>query len=157
DDDGPAKSGTTSGKLTGKALTDAITRAGGPKYRYIEREPVNNEEGGEPGGNIRCAYLVREDRFRPDDDSIHRIGEGNAVFNRTRKSLEMHGTFLPTGADIALIDNHFSSKFGAQSAFGVQQPPRDDTKKLRKGQNKVVDERMIEIAEDHPGRRAMSI
>ena len=39
----------------------AISAAGGPAYSYRQIDPVNNEDGGEPGGNIRVGFLFRTD------------------------------------------------------------------------------------------------
>src|SRR5262249_9535552 len=34
-------------------LINAITAAGGPSYYYCQINPVNDQDGGQPGGNIR--------------------------------------------------------------------------------------------------------
>ena len=150
DDDGPADTGTVSGKLTGKMLCDAIARAGGPTYRYVEIAPVNNAEGGETGGNIRVAYLVREDRVAVDEKNLRRIGEGDPAFNETRKSLELHATFKPTGKKLVLINDHFSSKKGSDPAFGERQPPENPTQVKRIAQQRAVQRRMVELAQEFP-------
>src|SRR5207245_9228504 len=40
----------------------AIQAAGGPSYEFRYVSPENDQDGGEPGGNIRVAYLFRTDR-----------------------------------------------------------------------------------------------
>ena len=40
----------------------AIQAAGGPTYQYRQIDPVNDQDGGEPGGNIRVGFLFRTDR-----------------------------------------------------------------------------------------------
>ncbi len=157
DDDGPADTGTVSGKLTGKMLCDAIERAGGPKYRYVEIAPENNKDGGEPGGNIRVAYLVREDRVAIDESKLSRIGEGDVSFTTTRKSLEMHATFKPTGKKIVMINNHWSSKGGSDGLFGERQPPHDPTAPKRVGQQKAVHKRMVELGKEFPAAAIVAI
>jgi uncharacterized protein len=36
--------------------------AGGPAYQYRQLDPVDDQDGGEPGGNIRVGFLFRTDR-----------------------------------------------------------------------------------------------
>jgi predicted extracellular nuclease len=38
-------------------LTAAVAAAGGPGYSYREIDPVNDQDGGQPGGNIRVVFL----------------------------------------------------------------------------------------------------
>ena len=39
-----------------------IKAAGGPAYEWRQIDPVNDQDGGEPGGNIRLAFLFNPDR-----------------------------------------------------------------------------------------------
>jgi predicted extracellular nuclease len=43
--------------VTLQMLIDAIATAGGPTYEYRQINPVDDQDGGEPGGNIRVAFL----------------------------------------------------------------------------------------------------
>src|SRR2546425_1789521 len=43
-------------------LVAAIDEAGGPHYDYRQIDPVDDQDGGEPGGNIRVGFLFRTDR-----------------------------------------------------------------------------------------------
>ena len=45
-----------------RALIAAISAAGGPAYEYRQIDPVDDQDGGEPGGNIRVGFLFRTDR-----------------------------------------------------------------------------------------------
>lgn len=157
DDDGPLDSGVTSGKLTLKTLCDTIVRLGGPQYDFHELEPKNNQDGGEPGGNIRCAFLVDPKRFKVDTALTRRLGEDSPFFTSTRKSLELHGTFLPTGKKAVWINDHWSSKGGSDSAFGERQPPRDPTAPKRVGQQNVIHNRMVELGKDFPDAAIIAI
>ncbi|HSE55484.1 MAG TPA: lamin tail domain-containing protein, partial [Nocardioidaceae bacterium] len=62
DNTGPTNDGVTAADETLRRLTEAIVRAGGPQYDWRQIDPVNNAEGGQPGGNIRVAFLYRSDR-----------------------------------------------------------------------------------------------
>jgi predicted extracellular nuclease len=42
-------------------LVGAISAAGGVNYSYVDINPVNDEDGGQPGGNIRVAYLYNSE------------------------------------------------------------------------------------------------
>ena len=43
-------------------LTDAIVAAGGPHYDWREIDPVDDQDGGQPGGNIRVVFLFNPAR-----------------------------------------------------------------------------------------------
>ena len=58
DDSGSRNNGVVSANKTLKALADAIKKAsGGVHYEFVNIEPEDNKDGGQPGGNIRVAYL----------------------------------------------------------------------------------------------------
>ena len=62
DNDGETDSGTTDASVTWETLIAAIQAAGGPLYDYRQIDPLDNEDGGAPGGNIRVGFLFRTDR-----------------------------------------------------------------------------------------------
>src|SRR5678815_5541524 len=62
DNNGAVDDGTTDARLTYQTLIAAIQSAGGPTYQYRQIDPVNDQDGGEPGGNIRIGFLFRTDR-----------------------------------------------------------------------------------------------
>ncbi len=59
-------------------LIDAIVAAGGPKYDWRSINPVNDQDGGEPGGNIRQVFLFNPQRVsftdRAGGDSTTAVG-----------------------------------------------------------------------------------
>jgi len=57
DDSGPTDDGVVSANLTLTTLVNAIQRESGVLYSFVDIAPVNNQDGGQPGGNIRQAYL----------------------------------------------------------------------------------------------------
>lgn len=57
DGSGDANDGVVSGNLTLQALSEGIEKKSGVVYDWAEVAPINNQDGGAPGGNIRCAYL----------------------------------------------------------------------------------------------------
>ena len=59
DNDGAADDGVVAADVTLGDLTAAVTAAGGPAYSRTEIDPVNDADGGAPGGNIRQVILYR--------------------------------------------------------------------------------------------------
>lgn len=143
DNNGPTDNGVVDADVTFGMLIDAIAAAGGPTYEYRQINPVNDQDGGEPGGNIRVGFLFRPDRVtfidRPGGGSTiattvamgpsgvelssspGRIDPNNAAFNASRKPLA--GEFMFNGQKVFIIANHFKSKGGDQPLFGRFQPP----------------------------------
>src|SRR5262249_588806 len=65
DNTGPTDNGVTSAATTLQMLVDALNGAApaGVHYAYIDNPFIGNDtNGGEPGGNIRTAFLYRTDR-----------------------------------------------------------------------------------------------
>jgi predicted extracellular nuclease len=145
DNDGAVNSGTTAADLTLNTLAAAIEKAGGPKYAWRQLDPVNNAEGGEPGGNIRVAFMYRTDRpvkfvdragggsttpttivtdkhGKPHlSSSPGRIDPANPAWAATRVPLA--GEFTWLGQSLFVVVNHFSSKGGDDPLWGRTQPP----------------------------------
>ncbi|WP_173132370.1 lamin tail domain-containing protein [Kibdelosporangium persicum] len=151
DDNGATNDGTVSAGQTLKKFTDAIVAQGGPRYEWRQINPANNADGGEPGGNIRVAFIFNPARVsfvdRPGADaatpvqvvkqhgkaalsvSPGRIDPGNAAWERSRKPLA--GEFVFKGRKVFVVANHFSSKGGDQSVHGRFQPPNRSSEAQR--------------------------
>ena len=154
DASGPADNGVTDGTPTGAALVAAITALGGPAYQYCEIAPLDGQDGGQPGGNIRQAFLYRApvtlkpgalgDAVTPiqvladgtTSLSLGRIDPTNPVFSNSRKPLV--ATFRLYGRDVVVIANHWNSKGGDQPLMGRFQPPTLASEVQRLGQAQVV-------------------
>ncbi len=125
DNNGPVNNGIVAADLTFQTLTDAIVAAGGPAYAYRQIDPVDNQDGGEPGGNIRVGFLFDPARVGFVDGSLTRLvdtdlSNGDA-FASSRKPLA--GSFTFNDETITIVANHFNSKGGDQPLFGPNQPP----------------------------------
>ncbi|MBK6432040.1 hypothetical protein [Candidatus Amarolinea dominans] len=57
DSDGPANTSVVEASVTWGLLISAIQTAGGPTYDFRNVDPVDDQDGGEPGGNIRVGFL----------------------------------------------------------------------------------------------------
>jgi endonuclease/exonuclease/phosphatase family metal-dependent hydrolase len=144
DDNGPVNDSTTSANVTLSTLVAAIQAAGGPTYEYRQIDPVDDTNGGEPGGNIRVAFLFRTDRGlsfvdRPGGGpttattavstpsgpqlsaSPGLIDPTSEAFDNSRKPLVAE--FRMRGKAVFVVANHFNSKSGDQPLFGRFQPP----------------------------------
>lgn len=64
DDSGPINDGNVSSNKTLQTFVDAIASKSGVNYSYVYIPPNNGQDGGEPGGNIRPAFLYRPERLR---------------------------------------------------------------------------------------------
>jgi hypothetical protein len=167
DDSGPVSDGVVDESQTIALLVSAISAAQGPSYQYTSVDPEHNQDGGEPGGNIRVGFLFRTDRglalvSRPGADfatpnsvlsqggapalafSPGRIDPGNPAFANSRKPLAAQFAF--NGVPLFVIANHFNSKGGDHPLFGRFQPPGLSSESQRLAQAQVVRTFVEEIA-----------
>ena len=166
DDDGPANTSVTSATTTWSMLVAAISAAGGPAYQFRQIDPVDDADGGEPGGNIRVGFLFRTDRElefadRPGGGSTDgtavidhpsgprlsfspgRVDPTNEAWTTSRKPLA--GEFRMRGKKVFVIVNHFNSKGGDQPLFGRFQPPARSSEVQRHAQAQVVNDFVDDI------------
>ena len=166
DDDGPANTSVTDASVTWNMLISAITAAGGPAYEYRQIDPLDDQDGGEPGGNIRVGFLFRTDRGvsfidRPGGGpttpttvvdepsgpqlsfSPGRVAPLDPAFASTRKSLAAE--FHAHGKKLFVVVNHFSSKGGDQPLFGRFQPPQRPSEVARHAQAQAVNDFVDQI------------
>jgi predicted extracellular nuclease len=159
DNDGAANTAVTDASATWNGLIAAIQAAGGPTYQYRQIDPVDDQDGGEPGGNIRVGFLFRADRGvefidRPGGNSTTpttvinrpsgprlsfspgRVDPANPAWAASRKPLA--GEFRANGKPLFVIANHFNSKGGDQPLFGRFQPPTRSSEVQRHAQAQVV-------------------
>jgi uncharacterized protein len=144
DDSGATNNGVVDATQTWTKLVSEIQQAGGPLYEFASINPVNNQDGGAPGGNIRVGFLYRTDRglsfiSRPGGDSTTatqvvstpsgpqlssspgRVDPENDAWFETRKPLA--GEFHARGKKLFVVVNHLSSKTDDQPLMGRFQPP----------------------------------
>jgi len=159
DNNGTIDNGTVAADITWGKLIAAVQAAGGPTYTYRQVDPVNDQDGGAPGGNIRVGFLFRTDRglsfvdragassttanqVITEADGVHllyspgRLDPTNPAFTSSRKPLA--GEFLFHGHRFFAIANHFNSKGGDQPLFGRYQPPSFSSESRRIQQAQVV-------------------
>jgi uncharacterized protein len=161
DNTGATDDGVVAADQTLTKLTAAIVAAGGPAYDWREIDPVNDQDGGQPGGNIRVVFLfnparvsfvdrgassvdrsitpttVQKVRGKPALSlSPGRVDPADPVWNASRKPLA--GEFRFRHRPVFVIANHFDSKLGDQNADGRFQYPAQSSAVQRVGQATVV-------------------
>jgi predicted extracellular nuclease len=165
DNNGAKDDGTVAADVTVNKLIDAIVAAGGPKYDWRSVDPVNDQDGGEPGGNIRQVFLFNPERVsftdRAGGDSTTpvgvtqthgqaaltaspgRIAPADAAWKNSRKPLA--GEFVFRGKTVFVIANHFASKGGDQGLTAQYQPPARSSETQRHAQADAVNGFVKEI------------
>lgn len=168
DNSGPTDDGTVDATTTLTNIVHAITAASiaaGIKpvnYSFLEIAPINDQDGGEPGGNIRVAYLYNSLKVRLAGETV--IGDAttatapfkksgdvgltlnpglvdptNAAWEATRKPLAAvweSNLDSSTGDRFFTVNVHLSSKDGSESTVSNSRPPV----------NGVVDKRTEQVA-----------
>ena len=123
DNSGSTDDGTVAADANLQQLADAIAANGETQYQFIDNTFItNNASGGQPGGNIRTAFLYDPTRVDLVDGSVQTIGsqQSGGAFEGAR--LPLAATFEFNGREITVINNHFSSKGGSSPILGVDQP-----------------------------------
>ncbi|MEU4249779.1 endonuclease/exonuclease/phosphatase family protein [Amycolatopsis sp. NPDC026612] len=158
DNTGATDDGTVAADQTLQKFTDAIVAKGGPRYQWRSIDPVNDQDGGQPGGNIRVVFLFNPARVsfvdRPGGTSttavgvvrehgkVHltaspgRVDPTNEAWTTSRKPLA--GEFVFKGRTVFVIANHFNSKGGDQPTHGRFQPPSRSSEVQRAKQATVL-------------------
>jgi hypothetical protein len=143
DNDGASNTSVVDATTTFNTLISRIAAAGCPTYQFRQINPADDQDGGQPGGNIRVGFLFNPTRVSFTDRSggsattavtvntvsgspqlsvnPGRVDPNNSAFSSSRKPLA--GEFLFNGRKVFLIANHFNSKGGDQPLFGRYQPP----------------------------------
>ncbi|MGF1511072.1 MAG: endonuclease/exonuclease/phosphatase family protein [Myxococcota bacterium] len=143
DNSGSEDNGVVAADVTLKTLVDAVAAAGGPSYAFIDNTFImNNASGGQPGGNIRTAFLYNPERVDLLPESV-RTADDLAAFAGSR--LPLIATFVFEGEPIIVVNNHFSSKGGSAPIFGTEQP--FEARQEEVAVNGSLDERLRQSAE----------
>ena len=174
DDNGPTDDATVSAAATLARLTAAVSAAGGPRYEWCQLDPVDDREGGQPGGNIRVVLLYDPTRV----EVVRRDGSGDvtvaagpgfvpspgrlALTEPTPAALpeDDDGVRKPLAVELRVAGRtffvvvvHLSSKIGDDREFGSRQPPRWVTEEGRSAQARFVGDLAARILDLDPAAR----
>jgi len=174
DDSGPRDDGMVSADETLGRLVDTIEAVGGARYVARLIDPVDKADGGQPGANIRTAFLYNPKRVEFIDRAG--CGEGSGVDVADGPSLTcspglvdpgspafatgedgrggsrkpLVGEFRYGGRRLFVVNLHLASKGGDDPLFGRQQPPKTSSTNRRNAQAKVVAELVSELLARDP-------
>lgn len=173
DNNGP-DAGDSKANQSYERLIQAIVDAGGVQYEYVNIDPMNNDDGGQPNANIRVGFLYNPARVSltegiPHGDATTAVGYENGkltlnpgrisptdpAFDSSRKPLAAQFEFQ--GESIVVIANHWNSKGGDTPLFGSQQPPVYGSEVQRKQIAKLVYEFISDIKDDNPDANIVSL
>ncbi len=164
DNNGTTNDAVVAADVTLQKFVDAIVAAGGPRYEWREIDPVDDQDGGAPGGNIRVAFLFNPARVsfvdRPGGDSTTavavtgdnkpalsvspgRINPASEAWTASRKPLA--GEFVFRGKTVFVVANHFNSKGGDQPMYGRFQPPTRSSETQRLAQATEVNDFVAQL------------
>ncbi|GJJ13309.1 hypothetical protein Clacol_007561 [Clathrus columnatus] len=175
DNNGEANDGTVDATVTLQTLVNAIKKVEGVEYSFIDVNPVNNEDGGASGGNIRQAYIYRPDRIRlagnsPPGGSLDatkvifdkqrqlgltlnpgRIEPNNTAWTNSRKSLAAVWERVGgNGARLFTINVHQTAKTGSSSEQGNLRSPINQDVSHRIAQVQLTADFVKSILKDDP-------
>ncbi|WP_232246751.1 endonuclease/exonuclease/phosphatase family protein [Kitasatospora mediocidica] len=177
DNSGAANDGTVDASATVAKLVAAIQAAGGPAYQWRSINPVDGQDGGQPGGNIRQVFLFNPQRISftdiPGGDSTTAVGvtgtgddtaltaspgridPANAAWTASRKPLV--GQFSFRGKKLFVIANHLVAKLGDQSIDSRFQPPARSSEVQRIQQADVENSFVSQLLAADPQAEVVSL
>lgn len=145
DDDGAEITGATRARRTYARLIAAVRRAGGPSYEWADIPPEAGADGGQPGGNIRNAYLYDPRRVRIVDGSLRRIGAESPAFEGSRKPLAARFSLVEGRGQLEVINVHLASKRHQNGLFAPDRPGFDPRLAVRVQQAGVIAEHLAPL------------
>lgn len=138
DDDGAEISEVVTARRTLERLITDVMHAGGPKYAWADIPPEVGADGGQPGGNIRNAFLYRPDRLRLVPGSLRRLAEASVAYEGSRKPLAARFALVEGGGALEVINVHLASKRHQNGLFAPQNPGFDSRESLRVDQARLI-------------------
>ncbi|KAK2049867.1 endonuclease/Exonuclease/phosphatase [Colletotrichum somersetense] len=171
DNSGPTDNGVVSSNVTLSTLAAEIESRSGVVYDFAVVDPVNDQDGGQPGGNIRVAYLYKSDvveLWKPspggslDANEVlpgpelkynpGRIAPDSSAWDASRKPLvaawrAVKGTQNKT---FFTVNVHFASKGGSSSLHGDLRPPVNGVVNARIEQAELTGSFVAEILAADP-------
>jgi predicted extracellular nuclease len=172
DNSGPRDDGIVSANATLETLVAAIEAAGGVSYAYIDIDPENDQDGGQPGGNIRPAYLYNPEVLSLKDTGNHPAGsalDANAVlpgpalkynpglidpenpaWEDSRKPIAAQWETVRDKSILFTVNVHFTSKGGSSTIQGDPRAPVNGGVDQRIAQATVAGEFVARILAEDP-------
>ena len=144
DNDGAEISDVVDASATYEQLQRDVLRLGGPAYDWADLPPEPGADGGQPGGNIRNAFLYDPARVELLRPRLRRIGVDAEAFDGSRKPLLAHFRLRATGAELVVVNVHLASKRHQRSLFAPEAPGYDPREASRVRQAEIVREALAD-------------
>ncbi len=162
DDTGPEDNGVVTAEQTLQRLVETIAKTGGVRYEWRLVDPTDKADGGQPGANIRTAFLFNPERVQFVDrgacgiDSSVEVLQGprlncspglldpsNDAFSGAKSGgggsrKPLAGEFFFNDRRLFVVNLHLASKGGDDPIFGRRQPRITGTERRRTSQATVV-------------------
>src|SRR5699024_2180967 len=71
DENGPIDAGNPGARKSYTRLVNAIYEYGGPRYEFAHIDPIDNQDGGQPGSNIQVGILYNPERVNLKEGMPH--------------------------------------------------------------------------------------
>lgn len=174
DEDGPLDNGNPRARASYERLVDALHAYGGPKYEFVQIDPIDGQDGGQPGANIQVGFLYNPERVTLKEGIPHGDSESNVsyengmltlnpgrinptseVLRSTRKPLVAQFEFK--GEDVLVIVNHWNSKLGDDPHFGRYQPADTSSENKRIQISMLVQQFIREVVNDNQEANIVSL
>lgn len=154
DDSGGRDDGVVSAEQTLDGLSAELARAGAPRYDWVQIDPIDGRDGGQPGANIRQVVLFDAARvslataseFLPNNPCS--VEPESPAFAASRKPLLVEFAFR--GQRLFLLGNHFVAKTADDPTWARFQPPQRPSTKQRRAQAEIVAKRASELLQLDP-------
>lgn len=163
DNNGPVNDAVVSADLTLSTLRDAVNAlSSGTNYSFVDIPPVDDTNGGQPGGNIRNAYFYKPDVVRLVNGTAGTATQANevlsgpslrynpglvdpqnAAWRASRKPLAAQWETVQqrgygSSGTFFTFNNHWTSKGGSSSLHGDARPPVNGGVATREAQAQVL-------------------
>ena len=145
DNDGAEMTTVVDASETYQQLIEDIRVVGGPVYHWADIPPEVDSDGGQPGGNIRNAFVYNPARVTLQKTSLRRLGVGAEAFAGSRKPLMARFQIAATGAELVVVNVHLASKRHQNSIFAADKPGYDAREETRIRQAEIVREALAEV------------
>lgn len=138
DSDGAELTEIVDASKTYALLIKTIKQLCGIEYSWVDVPPELNADGGQPGGNIRNAYLYNPQRVALVEESVRVLGRGAECFDDSRKPLVCDFIESSSQQRLSIINVHLASKRHQESIFAPINPGVDGKLDTRIAQAELI-------------------
>ena len=138
DNDGAELSTVTDASITYGLLIKTVEKLSGLLYEWVDIPPELNQDGGQPGGNIRNGFLYNPQRCTPDLKTLRVLGKQAECFESSRKPLVCDFIERDSGERLSIMNVHLASKRHQNSIFAPDNAGVDEKLSVRVEQATII-------------------